>query len=168
MTVRRIFSCVPGTGAAGTALALRRLPLSDARSPPGTRPTDVSRNLSHNVFYYTGACGNAKNQYELFLNKYYFDESWQILTSAHPSQREVISMFFFHFTFRSQTAAQSGRRILYESGLRAQLPRAPPETSGHGCTWALYVAGADGRHAPHPPPAWNSPVSRAHRMHPNG
>ena len=33
-------------------------------------------------------------------------------------------MFSYLFTFRSQTAAQSGRRILYESGLRAQLRRA--------------------------------------------
>ena len=48
-------------------------------------------------------------------------------------------MFSYLFTFRSQTAAQSGRRILYESGLRAQLRRAPPEISGLGCTWALYV-----------------------------
>ena len=129
VTVRRIFSCVPGTGAAGTALALRRLPLSDARSPPGTRPTDVSRSLSHNVFYYTEACRNVKNKYELFLNKYNFDESWQILRAAHTMKREEMTMFSYLFTFRSQTAAQSGRRILYESGLRAQLRRAPPEIS---------------------------------------
>ena len=56
-------------------------------------------------------------------------------------------MFSYLFTFRSQTAAQSGRRILYESGLRAQLRRAPPEISGLGCTWALYVGGEDGVHA---------------------
>ena len=168
MTVRRIFSCVPGTGAAGTALARRRLPLSDARSPPGTRPTDVSRSLSHNVFYYTEACRNVKNKYELFLNKYNFDESWQIPRAAHTMKREEMTMFSYLFTFRSQTAAQSGRRILYESGLRAQLRRAPPEISGLGCTWALYVGGEDGVHAAQLLRAWNSPVSGAYRMHPNG
>ena len=68
----------------------------------------------------------------------------------------------------SQTAAQSGRRILYESGLRAQLRRAPPEISGLGCTWALYVGGEDGVHAAQLLRAWNSPVSGAYRMHPNG
>ena len=67
-------------------------------------------------------------------------------------------MFSYLFTFRSQTAAQSGRRILYESGLRAQLRRAPPEISGLGCTWALYVDGADGVHAAQLLRAWNSPV----------
>ncbi len=77
-------------------------------------------------------------------------------------------MFSYLFTFRSQTAAQSGRRILYESGLRAQLRRAPPEISGLGCTWALYVDGADGVHAAQLLRAWNSPVSGVYRMHPNG
>ena len=33
-------------------------------------------------------------------------------------------MFSYLFTFRSQTAAQSGRRILYEAGLWTQLRRA--------------------------------------------
>ena len=75
---------------------------------------------------------------------------------------------FLSLTFRSQTAAQSGRRILYESGLRAQLRRAPPEISGLGCTWALYVDGADGVHAAQLLRAWNSPVSGVYRMHPNG
>ena len=55
-----------------------------------------------------------------------------------------------------------------ESGLRAQLRRAPPEISGLGCTWALYVGGEDGVHAAQLLRAWNSPVSGAYRMHPNG
>ena len=38
-------------------------------------------------------------------------------------------MFSYLFTFRSQTAAQSGRRILYEAGLWTQLRRAPQEVS---------------------------------------
>ena len=76
------------------------------------------------MFYYTEACRNVKNKYELFLNKYNFDESWQIPWAAHTMKREEMTMFSYLFTFRSQTAAQSGRRILYESGLRAQLRRA--------------------------------------------
>ena len=120
------------------------------------------------MFYYTGACRNVKNKYELFLNKYNFDESWQIPRAAHTMKREEMTMFSYLFTFRSQTAAQSGRRILYEAGLRAQLRRAPPEISGLGCTWALYVGGEDGVHAAQLLRAWNSPVSGAYRMHPNG
>ena len=48
------------------------------------------------------------NKYELFLNKYNFDESWQILRAAHTMKREEMTMFSYLFTFRSQTAAQSG------------------------------------------------------------
>ena len=62
-------------------------------------------------------------------------------------------MFSYLFTFRSQTAAQSGRRILYEAGL---------------CTWGVYVEGADGVHAAQLLRAWSSPVSGAYRVHPNG
>ena len=43
-------------------------------------------------------------------------------------------MFSYLFTFRSQTAAQSGRRILYEAGLWTQLRRAPQEVSSLGFT----------------------------------
>ena len=46
-------------------------------------------------------------------------------------------MFSYLFTFRSQTAAQSGRRILYEAGLWTQLRRAPQEVSSLGCTWGV-------------------------------
>ena len=52
-------------------------------------------------------------------------------------------MFSYLFTFRSQTAAQSGRRILYEAGLWTQLRRAPQEVSSLGCTWGVYVEGAE-------------------------
>ena len=135
------------------------------------------------MFYYTGACGNVKNKYELFLNKYNFDESWQILRAAHTMKREEMTMFSYLFTFRSQTAAQSGRRILYESGLRAQLRRAPPEisrrikavTDRYGVPFVIndnvrvaLACGADGVHAAQLLRAWNSPVSGAYRMHPNG
>ena len=71
-------------------------------------------------------------------------------------------MFSYLFTFRSQTAAQSGRRILYEAGLWTQ------EVSSLGCTWGVYVEGADGVHAAQLLRAWNSPVSGAYRVHPNG
>ena len=49
-------------------------------------------------------------------------------------------MFSYLFTFRSQTAAQSGRRILYEAGLWTQLRRAPQEVSSLGCTWGVYLS----------------------------
>ena len=65
-------------------------------------------------------------------------------------------MFSYLFTFRSQTAAQSGRRILYEAGLWTQLRRAPQEVSSLGCTWGVYVEGADGVHAAQLLRAWSS------------
>ena len=77
-------------------------------------------------------------------------------------------MFSYLFTFRSQTAAQSGRRILYEAGLWTQLRRAPQEVSRLGCTWGGYGEGADGVHAAQLLRAWSSPVSGAYRVHPNG
>ena len=77
-------------------------------------------------------------------------------------------MFSYLFTFRSQTAAQSGRRILYEAGLWTQLRRAPQEVSSLGCTWGVYAEGADGVHAAQLLHAWNSPVSGVYRVHPNG
>ena len=77
-------------------------------------------------------------------------------------------MFSYLFTFRSHTAAQSGRRILYEAGLWTQLRRAPQEVSSLGCTWGVYVEGADGVHAAQLLHAWNSPVSGVYRVHPNG
>ena len=76
-------------------------------------------------------------------------------------------MFSYLFTFRSQTAAQSGRRILYESGLRAQLRRAPPEISGLGCTWALYMGGEEGVHAAQLLRVREGPVSGVYPMHPS-
>ena len=77
-------------------------------------------------------------------------------------------MFSYLFTFRSQTAAQSGRRILYEAGLWTQLRRAPQEASSLGCTWAVYVHGTDGVYAAQLLRTWNSPVSGIYRVHPNG
>ena len=77
-------------------------------------------------------------------------------------------MFSYLFTFRSQTAAQSGRRILYEAGLWTQLRRAPPQASSLGCTWAVYVNAADGVHAAQLLHAWHSAVSGVYRIYPNG
>ena len=65
-------------------------------------------------------------------------------------------------------SGQSGRRILYEAGLWTQLRRAPQEVSSLGCTWGVYVEGADGVHAAQLLRAWSSPVSGAYRVHPNG
>ena len=146
VTVRRIFSCVPGTGAAGTALALRRLPLSDARSPPGTRPTDVSRSLSHNVFYYTGACGNVRINMN-FLNNIILTNRGRSAGAAHTMKAGGDDHVFLSLYVPQPDGGAVRRRILYESGLRAQLRRAPPGISGLGCTWALYVRSEDGVHA---------------------
>lgn len=77
-------------------------------------------------------------------------------------------MFPISLRSAARRRRQSGRRILYESGLRAQLRRAPPEISGLGCTWALYVGGEDGVHAAQLLRAWNSRFPGAYRMHPNG
>ena len=77
-------------------------------------------------------------------------------------------MFSYLFTFRSQTAAQSGRRILYEAGLWTQLRRAPQEVSSLGCTWGVYVEGPTAC-TPHSSCAHGAaPVSGAYRVHPNG
>ena len=76
-------------------------------------------------------------------------------------------MFSYLFTFRSQTAAQSGRRILYEAGLWTQLRRAPQEVSSLGCTWGVYVEGADGVHAAQLLRAWRADARRA-RVSPCG
>lgn len=77
-------------------------------------------------------------------------------------------MFSYLFTFRSQTAAQSGRRILYEAGA---LDTAAPCAAG-GVEPRLHVGclcgGADGVHAAQLLRAWSSPVSGAYRVHPNG
>ena len=58
--------------------------------------------------------------------------------------------------------------FLYEAGLWTQLRRAPQEVSSLGCTWGVYVEGADGVHAAQLLHAWNSPVSGVYRVHPNG
>lgn len=77
-------------------------------------------------------------------------------------------MFSYLFTFRSLTAAQSGRNDLYRAGIETRIQRAPQEVSSLGCTWGVYVEGADGVHAAQLLRAWNSPVSGAYRVHPNG
>ena len=48
------------------------------------------------------------------------------------------------------------------------MRRAPQEVSSLGCTWGVYVEGADGVHAAQLLRAWSSPVSGAYRVHPNG
>ena len=77
-------------------------------------------------------------------------------------------MFSYLFTFRSQTAAQSGRRILYEAGLWTQLRRAPQEVSSLGCAWAVRVPAADGLRAAALLRAALRPISGVYRLHPNG
>ena len=77
-------------------------------------------------------------------------------------------MFSYLFTFRSLTAAQSGRNDLYRAGIETRIQRAPQEVSSLGCTWGVYVEGADGVHAAQLLHAWNSPVSGVYRVHPNG
>ena len=105
----------------------------------------------------------------LFLNKYYSAEPWRIPRPAHTIEREESIMFSYLFTFRSQTAAQSGRRILYEAGLWTQLRRAPQEVSEPRlhvgrCMWRGPTACT-----PHSSCAHGAArVSGAYRVHPNG
>ena len=54
------------------------------------------------------------------------------------------------------------------SGALDAASRAPQEVSSLGCTWGVYVEGADGVHAAQLLHAWNSPVSGVYRVHPNG
>ena len=56
-------------------------------------------------------------------------------------------MFSYLFTFRSLTAAQSGRNDLYRAGIETRIQRAPQEVSSLGCAWAVRVPAADGLRA---------------------
>ncbi len=56
-------------------------------------------------------------------------------------------MVMIDFSFRSLTAAQSGRGVLLEQGIGALLSRAPKSISELGCGYVLQVAEADGARA---------------------
>ena len=71
-------------------------------------------------------------------------------------------MFSYLFTFRSLTAAQSGRNDLYRAGIETRIQRAPQEVSSLGCAWAVRVPAAELLRAA------LRPISGVYRLHPNG
>ncbi len=77
-------------------------------------------------------------------------------------------MVSYLFTFRSQTAAQSARKLLGREAIRAQLRRAPQQLSGFGCAWALSVNAADGLRALGVLRRQNQPLLGAYRLFANG
>ena len=77
-------------------------------------------------------------------------------------------MFSYLFTFRSLTAAQSGRNAIYRAGLETRIQRAPQEVSSLGCAWAVRVPAADGLRAAALLRAALRPISGVYRLHPNG
>lgn len=56
-------------------------------------------------------------------------------------------MVMYDFSFRSLTAAQSGRNVLQDHGIGALLARAPQSISELGCGYILQVAEPDGAQA---------------------
>ena len=56
-------------------------------------------------------------------------------------------MFFYEFSFRSLTTAQSGRNVLFAAGVNAELLRAPASMSRRGCGYVLRVPGAYGAYS---------------------
>ena len=77
-------------------------------------------------------------------------------------------MFSYLFTFRSLTAAQSGRNDLSRAGIETRIQRAPQEVSSLGCAWAVRVPAADGLRAAALLRAALRPISGVYRLHPNG
>ena len=73
-----------------------------------------------------------------------------------------------YHVFLSLYVPQPDGGTVRQAGLWTQLRRAPQEVSSLGCTWGVYVEGADGVHAAQLLHAWNSPVSGVYRVHPNG
>ncbi len=95
-------------------------------------------------------------------------ERWRIVHAAHTIGREGSSMFSYLFTFRSLTAAQSGRNDLYRAGIETRIQRAPQEVSSLGCAWAVRVPAADGLRAAALLRTALRPISGIYRLHPNG
>lgn len=56
-------------------------------------------------------------------------------------------MFVYDFSFRSLTAAQDGRSVLFDHGIEAQLARAPQAITQQGCGYVLEVSDMDGARA---------------------
>ena len=77
-------------------------------------------------------------------------------------------MFSYLFTFRSLTAAQSGRNDLYRAGIETRIQRAPQEVSCLGCAWAVRVPAAEGLRAAALLRTALRPISGIYRLHPNG
>ena len=77
-------------------------------------------------------------------------------------------MFIYAFTFRSFTAAQSGRNVLQQLQIDAQLQRAPKRLTEQGCGYVLRVAAPAGASAAEALRAYGAPVVQIYRCFPNG
>ncbi len=77
-------------------------------------------------------------------------------------------MFFYEFTFRSFTAAQSGRNVLQQLQIPAELFRAPKALSEQGCGYVLRTNAADGARAAEVLRGWEVPFVQIYRCFPNG
>lgn len=77
-------------------------------------------------------------------------------------------MFVYEFTFRSFTAAQSGRNVLRQLQIDAELLRAPKSLSEQGCGYVLRTQAAEGARTAEALRAWNVPFVQIYRCFPNG
>ncbi len=77
-------------------------------------------------------------------------------------------MFIYAFTFRSFTAAQSGRNVLQQLGIAVQLQRAPKQLTEQGCGYVLRVTAADGAHAAGALRVYSAAFVQIYRCFPNG
>jgi len=77
-------------------------------------------------------------------------------------------MYYYAFTFRSLTHAQSGRNALDRSGVANWLVRAPKSLSDQGCGYLLEVRGQDGPYAASILRAWSAPFAHIYSFYPDG
>lgn len=77
-------------------------------------------------------------------------------------------MFSYFFTFRSLTAAQQARNILYTAGIGSELLRAPKSVASQGCGFVLLIAAQDAVPAADLLRAWRARFLRILRVYENG
>lgn len=77
-------------------------------------------------------------------------------------------MFIYAFTFRSFTAAQSGRNVLQQLQIDAQLQRAPKHLTAQGCGYVLRVQAVDGARAAEALRAYGAQFVQLYRCFANG
>lgn len=77
-------------------------------------------------------------------------------------------MFSYEFTFRSMTAAQSGRNVLLRAGLHPELRRAAQSLSRQGCSYALHLPAREGARAAGLLRSYQTAYSHIFRVYPDG